>query len=74
MSEFFDLPAGCWEMKQTDVGEGCNLEVITFDYIYPCIFFEKKYFKNVSKMCLTKYDFSIPDLQCPKPLIITGGT
>ena len=25
------------DMKQTDVGgaEGCNLEVITFDYIYP---------------------------------------
>ena len=24
-----------WEMKQTDLGEGCTFEVITFDYIYP---------------------------------------
>ena len=24
-----------WDMKQTDVGVECNLEVITFDYIYP---------------------------------------
>ena len=24
-----------WEKKQTDVGEGCNFEVITFNYIYP---------------------------------------
>ena len=23
-----------WDMKQTDVGVGCNFEVITFDYIY----------------------------------------
>ena len=23
-----------WDMKQTDVGEGCNFEVITFDYIF----------------------------------------
>ena len=58
-------------MKQTDMGEGCNFEVITFDYIYP--FFLKTYFKNVSKMCSTKYDFNIPDL-FPKPLIIIGVT
>ena len=24
-----------WDMKQTDVGEGYNFEVITFDYKYP---------------------------------------
>ena len=53
-------------------GEGCNFEVITFDYIYP--FFLKTYFKNASKMCSTKYDFSIPDLLYPKSLIITGVT
>ena len=58
-----------WDMKQTEVGEGCNFEVITFDYI--SIFFSEQ-FKNVSKMCSTKYDFNIPDLLCPKPLIITG--
>ena len=56
-----------WEMKQ-DVGEGCNFEVATFDYIYPL--FKKTYLKNDSKMCSTKYDFNIPYLQCPKPLII----
>ena len=28
-------------MKQTDVGEGCNFEVVTFDHIYP--FFKKKH-------------------------------
>ena len=31
-----------WDMKQTDVGEGCNFEVITFDYIYPFFFLKKK--------------------------------
>ena len=52
---------------------GYNFEVITFDYIYT--FFKKKtYFKNLSKMCSTKYDFNIPDLLCPQPLIITGVT
>ena len=25
-------------------------------------------------MCSTEYDFNIPDLLCPKPLIITGVT
>ena len=57
-----------WDVKQTDVGgaQGCNFEVITFDYIYP--FLKKTYFKNVSKMCSTKYDFNIPDLLCPEPL------
>ena len=60
-------------MKQTDVGgrEGCNFEVITFDYIH---FFKKKYFKNVTIMCSRKYDFNVPYLLCPKPLIITGVT
>ena len=53
-----------WDMKQTDVGM-CNFEVITFEYIH----FLKTYFKNVSKMCSTGYDFNIPDLLCPKPLI-----
>ena len=24
-----------WDMKLTGVGEECNFEVITFDYIYP---------------------------------------
>ena len=26
-----------WDIKQTDIGgaEGCNFEVITFNYIYP---------------------------------------
>ena len=50
-----------WDMKQTEGGhaEGCNFEVITFDYIYP--FFLKN-------MYSTKYDFDIPDLLCPKPL------
>ena len=39
--------------EKTDVGEGCNFEIITFDYIYP--FFKKKtYFK----MCSTKYDLT----------------
>ena len=28
-----------WDIKQTDVGEGCDFGVITFDYIYP--FFKK---------------------------------
>ena len=51
----------------------CNFELITFDYIYP--FFNKKLsFKNVCKMCSTKYDVNISDLLCPKPLIITGVT
>ena len=49
-----------WDMKQTGVGQRCNFEVITFNYIYP--FFLKTYFKNVSKLCSTKYDFNIPDL------------
>ena len=53
-------------------GEGCNFEIITFDYTYP--FFKKTYFKYVSKMCSTKYDLNISDLLCPKPLIITGVT
>ena len=35
-----------WEMKQTDVGEGCTFEVITFDYIYP---FKKNTFKMSAK-------------------------
>ena len=60
-----------WDMKNW-CGEGCNFEIITFDYIYP--FFKKIYFKNVSKLYSTKYDFNISDLLCPKPLIITGVT
>ena len=43
-----------------------------FDYIYP--FCKKTFFKNVSKMCLKKYGFNIPDLLYSKPLIITGVT
>ena len=60
-----------WDIKQTC--GGCNFKVITFDYIY-MHFFKKTYFKNVSKMCSTKYDFNIPDLLCLKPLIITWVT
>ena len=38
-------------MKQTDAGgaEGCNFEVITFDYIYP--FFFKKHALKMSTKC-----------------------
>ena len=39
-----------WEMKQTDVEEGCNFEVITFDYIYPSIF-SKKHILKMSAKC-----------------------
>ena len=57
-------------MKQTNLREGCNFEVITFDYI--SIFLKKcMYFKSVSKICSTKYDFNIPDLLGPKPLIMS---
>ena len=57
----------------TDVGRGVIFKKITFDYIYP-FFFEKTYFKNVSKMSSTKYYFNIPGLLCPKPLVFTGVT
>ena len=60
-----------WDIKKL-MWEGCNFEINTFDYIYP--FFKKTYFKNVSKMCSTKYDFNKSDLLCPKPLIVTGVT
>ena len=63
-----------WDIKQTDVGEGCNFKVITFDYIYPFFLKKKKKFKNVSKMCSTMYGFNTPYLLCPKPLIIIGVT
>ena len=61
------------EYEKTDVGRGVILKLLLFTtYIH---FFKKKtYFKNVSKMCSTKYDFNVSDLLCPKPLIITGVT
>ena len=50
-----------WDMKQTDVGRGVILKYLLLTtYIH-----FKKNFKNVSKMCSTKYDFNIPDLLCP---------
>ena len=57
-------------MKQTDV-KGCVIlkKLLLTTYIH---YLKKKNFKNVSKMCSTEYDFNIPDLLCPKPLIITG--
>ena len=76
-----------WDMKKTDVGRGVILKYLllrsgtlnsnTVNSKFHLIrsFFEilaKSYFKNVSKMCSTKYDFNISDLLCPKPLIITG--
>ena len=44
-----------WDMKQTDVGgggEGCNFEVITFDYMYP--FFLKKTLLKCQQNVLNK--------------------
>ena len=38
------------DMKQTEVGEGCNFEVITFDYIYP-FFFKKKHTLKMLARC-----------------------
>ena len=44
-------------------GKECNFEVITFNYIYPFFFKKKTYFKNVSKMCSTKYDSRLPSIR-----------
>ena len=38
-------------MKQTDVWEGCNFEVITFDYIYPFLKKKKKILKKLLAKC-----------------------
>ena len=51
-------------------GEGCNFEIITFDYIS---IKKKTYFTNVSKMCSTKYDLTYQISLCPKPLVIYRG-
>ena len=59
-------------MKQTDVGEGCNFEVITLT-TYP-FFFKKKQLKMSARHAEESMVLSILDLLCPKPLIITGGT
>ena len=58
-----------WGMKQTNIG-GCNFEVITFDYISISL---KKTLEMSAKCAQQRYDFNIPDLLCPKPLIITGS-
>ena len=54
-----------WDIKQTDVGEGCNFEVITFDY--KSIFFKIKHTSIImsAKCAQQKYGFNIPDLLCP---------
>ena len=51
-------------------GEGCNFEVITFDYV--SIFFKKHNLKMSAKFAQQSMIFNIPDLLCPKPLITTG--
>ena len=55
-----------WDMKQTDVGGGCNFKVITFDYIY--LFFLKKNSLKMSAKCaqqcmvLTHHTFCVQNL------------
>ena len=43
-----------WGIKQTNVGGGCNFEVITFDYIY---FFFKKHSLKFQHNVLNKVWF-----------------
>ena len=58
-----------WDMKQTE--GGCNFEVITFDYI--SIFFQNS-LKMSAKCAQQSMIITLPDLLCPKPLMITGVT
>ena len=60
-----------WGMKQTGVGEGCNFEVITSDYIS---FFFKKHTLKMSANCAQQSMILTYQILCPKPLIITGVT